>query len=76
MSLKPPRKSPSQYKNDLAKVVVSSRVTQKCKDTLEWAARTNDMGMSELVAGVLEDYSDWLISGYMKSASKAAEKFK
>lgn len=73
---KPPRKSPSQYKKDLAKVVVSSRVSQKCKDTLEWAARTNEMGVSELGAGILEDYSDWLLSEYVKSAEKVAEKFK
>lgn len=72
----PPKKSPEKYKRDLAKTVLSSRVSQKCKDTLDWAAKVNGMGVSELVSGILEDYSDWLMSEYIKSTSKAAEKFK
>lgn len=76
MKTPPRRKSPKEYKRDLAKSVLSSRVSQKCKDTLEWAAKTNDMGLSELASGVLEDYADWLAGEYMKTANKSAEKYK
>jgi hypothetical protein len=70
------KKRPEQYKKDLAKTVISSRVSQKCKDTFEWAAKANDMGVSELVSGVLEDYAEWLLTEYTKEGRKLAEKFR
>ena len=68
-------KRPSEYKKGSAKAVVSSRVSQKCKDSLEWASRNAGLGVSELVAGILEDYSEWLLFEYLKSAQAAAKKF-
>lgn len=73
---KPDFKSPAQYKKDQAKVVISSRVPQKCKDALDWAAKSSEMGVSELVAGILEDYSEWLMQEYMKQGKRVAEKYK
>lgn len=72
---KPSFKKPSEYKKDSAKVVLSSRVSQKCKDSLDWASRSAGIGISELVAGVLEDYSEWLLAEHLKSAHASAKKY-
>jgi hypothetical protein len=72
---KPVFKKPLDYKKSAIKVVLSSRVSQKCKDSLDWASRSAGIGVSELVAGILEDYSEWLLSEYMKAAQTTAKKF-
>ena len=71
----PKFKKPDDYKRDSARVVISSRVSQKCKDSLDWASRSAGIGVSELVAGILEDYSGWLLAEHMKTAQSAAKKF-
>jgi hypothetical protein len=68
-------KKPLEYKKNVAKVVISSRVSLKCKDSLDWASRSAGIGVSELVAGILEDYSEWLLAHYLKSAQASAKKF-
>ena len=76
MTKKPKFKVPSDYKKDSARVLISSRVSQKCKDSLDWACQSAGIGVSELVAGILEDYSEWLLTEYLKSAQIAAKDFK
>ena len=68
-------KKPEEYKKQGARTVVSGRVSAECKEALEWASRNADMGVSELVAGVLEDYSKWLMAEYMKRSRTASKKF-
>jgi hypothetical protein len=72
---KPNFKKPIEYKKNSVKVVLSSRVSQKCKDSLDWASRSAGIGVSELAAGILEDYSEWLLAHYLKSAEGTAKKF-
>lgn len=72
---KPNFKKPIEYKKNSVKVVISSRVSQKCKDSLDWASRSAGIGVSELVAGILEDYSEWLLAQYLKSAQASAKEF-
>jgi hypothetical protein len=73
---KAPFKKPEAYKKEMSKVVVSSRVSQKCKETLDWAATNQGMRVSELVAGILEDYSDWFLKEVMSASHKAQGRFK
>jgi hypothetical protein len=42
---------------------------------LDWAARQGAMGVSELLAGILEDYSDWYLKEVMKSTHNAKDTF-
>ena len=42
------------------RVPLSTRVLTNTRDTLEKAAKANDLSLAELTSNVLDDYANWL----------------
>lgn len=56
------RKTPEELKSKFERVPLSTRVKEETRELLEKEAKKVGTSLSDLTAGILDEYVEWLIS--------------
>lgn len=56
------RKTPEELKSKIERVPLSTRVKEETRQILEKEAKKVKTSLSDLTAGILDEYADWLIN--------------